>query len=367
MGAARLWHRCEGGSMIDHLNHMVRTSWSHWMEEPDSPAPVMSWVLISNGGTAYHDNVILFGIPTGQAKPTLVAKVCRLPVHDWTLRAEYEHLSTLWRIMGTKAEGLLPRPIALLEHQNDIALVIKYVEGRSLLFASRSDLWMDFGLLRDRFIRAAKLLRHIHESTAKANLAAAAEKISFGRMAKSFCSIFDLSSEELREVEGLKDLVTSRMIEARSNVLIQGDFWHGNIIEGGESDKLTLVDWQFARWSPDTSQDVYLYLLAGAVSAVPYGPAQRRAAAAGRLLDEWCVDLIPAYLEAYGQPEEYILLPLREGALACTIEMATRPQLAFNARHAHDDALWRAMFAEVRAWPDEGSKSWQAGRGVAPS
>lgn len=337
--------------MIDYLNHMVSTSWSQWMGGAERATPEISWVLVSNGGTTYHDNVILFGSPIGQGKPSLVVKVCRFPVHGWTLRAEYEHLSTLWRILGTKAEQHLPRPIALLDDQKDIALVISYVEGSSLLFASRRDLWMDTQGLRDRFTRAAKVLRFIHEKTAKAYQAAESEKGGFDRKVESFISIFDLSNDELREVEELRKLVASRMAEAHTTVLIQGDFWHGNIIEGGETNNLTLVDWQFARWSLDVSQDVYLYLLAGALSAVPYGSPEQRAVAAARLLDKWRADIIPAYLEAYGQPEEYVLLPLREGALACTIEMATRPYLAFNSHHDHDDALWRAMFAQVRAWP----------------
>jgi hypothetical protein len=352
--------------MIDHLNHVVSTSWSEWMGGSESATPEISWVLVSNGGTAYHDNVILFGSPTGQGKPSLVVKVCRIPVHGWTLRAEYEHLTTLWGILGPKAEQLLPRPIALLEHQKDIALVINYVEGSSLLFASRRDLWMHSGRLRDRFTRAAKVLRLIHEETAKLKRAAGSEKDGFNRKAESFTSIFDLSDDELREVEELKELVASRMSETRAAVLIQGDFWHGNIIEGGETNNLTLVDWQFARWSPDASQDVYLYLLAGAVSAVPYGSPDQRAVAAVSLLERWRVDLIPAYLEAYGNPEDYMLLPLREGALACTIEMATRPQRAFNSHHEHDDALWRAMFAQMLTWPDEGSKIRRDGSGAAP-
>jgi hypothetical protein len=62
---------------------------------------------------------------------------------------------------------------------------------------------------------------------------------------------------------------------------------------------------------------------------------------------EWQTDLIPAYLQAYGKPEQYGLLPPYAGMLACCIELATRPVATFNRRHPND-WMWYTLFAELR-------------------
>jgi hypothetical protein len=337
--------------MIDCLDRLARESWHEWMGASAGEPPALRWVIVSGGGAAYHDNVVLFGLAAGQTQPVLVAKVCRLPMYDQTVRAEHRHLVTLWQILGEEAWGRLPRPLALAQCGSDVALLTDYSRGRGLLFASRADLWSDSHHRCQLARRAAESLRFIHERTAASDYHTACIEPDFRARADLFCSLFDPTDEEARELEHLSRLVEKTWAESPGNVLIQGDFWHGNLIESAEAGTLTFVDWQFARWSPDASLDVYLFLLAGALSAAPYGPAQERARDAARLLVQWQSDLIPAYLEAYGQPERYALLSLRAGMLACCVEMATRPAFTFNARHP-DDLMWRALFAALCAWPD---------------
>jgi hypothetical protein len=214
-------------------------------------------------------------------------------------------------------------------------------------------LWKDSKNLKTRSINAAKLLRKLHEKTAGANHPAEEDDGCFARKASTFCERFDLTREERLEVDRLVELVASSCANARKNVLLQGDFWHGNMIESPRTGALILVDWGFARWSPDASQDVYLYLLAGAISAVPFAPADLRAEKAARQLARWRGILLPSYLKAYGQPTGYTLLSPRAGMLACAIEMATRPALAFDTSHPYDDRLWCRLFAELRRWDSQ--------------
>jgi hypothetical protein len=131
--------------------------------------------------------------------------------------------------------------------------------------------------------------------------------------------------------------------------LIQGDFWHGNMIRDQKRHSLMFVDWQFARWSVDVSMDVYFFLLAGALSAVDDEIVGQRAEKAFHLLDDWRKDVIPEYLFAYGVPENYGLLPQKQGMLMCCVEKAVRSALEFGYSHP-DDLLWRSLFAVLMSW-----------------
>ena len=140
-------------------------------------------------------------------------------------------------------------------------------------------------------------------------------------------------------------------VTATHKVLIQGDFWHGNMIRDEARGKLLFVDWQFARWSVDVSMDIYFFLLAGALSATENGSVEQRVMEAFQLLMSWRANVIPEYLSAYGKPERYVLLPQREGMLMCCVEKAVRSALEFGYSHA-DDRLWRSLFAELVRWED---------------
>lgn len=334
--------------MIDYLNGIIRATWQQWpaglIEEPSS----IQWVLVSHGQNGWHDNVLLFGLPAGRSRPALVAKVCRSPAYNWTLRAEHAHLVDLWEILGPEAEGRLPRPLALAERGADLALLMDFCPGRKLLGAARG-LWAEQPAVYALFVEAAGWLRHLHSRTASPDRAAEPAS-DFGPKAAAFESLFDLTPDEARELERLRGLVSATGQAAGACICLQGDFWPGNVIQRTAAPGLTLVDWQFSRWSGDASQDVYLFPLAGAVEAAAVAPPEGRARAAAGVLWGWQSSLLPAYLEAYGPPGRYSLLPAREGMLACCVEMATRPYLAFGVRQA-DGLLWRTLFAELRDWP----------------
>jgi hypothetical protein len=164
--------------------------------------------------------------------------------------------------------------------------------------------------------------------------------------------LFKPSADEERALSELVNTVNERLKTASHKVLLQGDFWHGNMIRDKQRGTLMLVDWQFARWSADVSVDVFFFLLAGALSATGNGSVEDRARSAYQLLRAWHTDVIPAYLAAYGQPEQYLLLPQKYGMLLCCVEKAVRSALEFGYSHP-DDLLWRSLFSELLNWPVE--------------
>jgi hypothetical protein len=102
------------------------------------------------------------------------------------------------------------------------------------------------------------------------------------------------------------------------------------------------------------SEDVYLFILASALTAARQESQTEPAGHAAEILLRWRSRVIPAYLEAYGQPSEYVLLPLKEGMLAACVEKAVRPALDFGYSHP-DDIMWRRLFGELVKWP---GKNW---------
>jgi hypothetical protein len=167
-----------------------------------------------------------------------------------------------------------------------------------------------------------------------------------------FRELFQVNLEEEGVLSELASMVKKSVLEASHKVLIQGDFWHGNMMQDKKREKLMFIDWQFARWSVDVSMDVYFFLLAGALSASGEGPVDQRAKRAFHILSNWRADVIPEYLSAYGKPHGYVLLPQKYGMMLCCVEKAVRSALEFGYRHP-DDLMWRYLFAELMNWPED--------------
>lgn len=331
-------------------------------QEAASADPV-EWMVLTNGDSDPFDSVILFGFSEGR-DPAFVAKVPRLPQNRRPLEVEYLSLKELWDRLGPAAQGCLPRPFALVDIGGQPALVISYIKGSSLLRASGRGFWQRQDRVRALMLEAARSLRTLNDR-ASAPLEAGEQlaPIFEQRLAK-FRELFSLTASEDAALSDLARTIEILSARASRKVLVQGDFWHGNLIRSSRTGSLVFIDWQFARWSVDVSIDVYLFLTAAAFTAAPYGTVGERAAGASRVLSAWRADVIPAYLEAYGRPDHYALLPPRQGMLATCVEKAARPALDFGYSHP-DDLMWRYLFAELVKWPEE---SWlPAGGGGIPA
>lgn len=113
---------------------------------------------------------------------------------------------------------------------------------------------------------AACSLRKIHEH-ASTSLATGEHILSdLPRKSNHSANFFRPTQMKSRLLEELKK--TSSMQTSTHKTLLQGDFWHGNLIRG-VAGELMLIDWQYARWDSDVSLDVYLFLLAGALANTP--------------------------------------------------------------------------------------------------
>lgn len=332
---------------IDHLNRFVRRSWPERTNEDRIKSQEFSWVIFSsNGGTTLNDNVLIFGFPEKQLEPALVAKVCRLPENGRILQAEYERLVEAWKFLGAEAVNRLPRPLALEKAGQEHILVTTYLSGESLLEATRSSLWNNSARLRDFGIEAAQFLKLFNQVTAVPIGSDINFKTDFNEKVHLFSNLFSLNRTEIKILEKLTTMVEQKVSEAWKQIIIHGDFWHGNMIHGTGHGKLMLVDWQYARWAVDASPDIYLFPLAAALAAAPYGPQKDRAVTAAQIFLKWQPEWISAYLKAYGRPDGYVMLPQTEGLLACCVEMAVRPTYNFNCPSS-DDILWRTLFSEL--------------------
>ena len=313
----------------------------------------LHWMLLANGDADFHDNVIFFGFNDNQAGPVLVAKVPRLTENGWMLQAEYDHLVELWNRIGEEAERYVPAPYGLAEIQQRPVLMLSYVPGESLTRLSRRSFWGNSQQVSELANEAARLLRDLNRFTETPLKSETSPEPSFSAKADKFRELFRLTPEEDEVLTELADIVKERVASAPHKVIIQGDFWHGNMIRDERQGLLRLIDWQFARWSADVSMDVYFFLLAGALSAAESEAVASRAREAFALLREWRKDVIPEYVSAYGMPERYSLLPEKYGMLLCCVEKAVRSAIEFGYGHP-DDLLWRYLFAELLHWQDEG-------------
>jgi hypothetical protein len=310
------------------------------------------WVCLANGDADFHDNVIFFGFEEKQTNPVLVAKVPRLVENGWMLKTEYDHLVELWTCIGAEAIKYVPKPYALTTLQERPALMISYVPGESLTRLSRKSFWGDSEQVLALAKEAALTLRNLNRLTERPTGQDESLRTDFQMKANKFRELFKLSVDEDQTLAELVNTLNEKLKTASHKVLIQGDFWHGNMIRDKKRATLLFVDWQFARWSVDVSMDVYFFLLAGALSATEAGSAEGRAKLAYQLLSDWRADVIPAYLTAYGKPEHYVLLPQKDGMLLCCVEKAVRSALEFGYSHP-DDLMWRYLFAELQKWPVE--------------
>jgi hypothetical protein len=314
---------------------------------PDSP---LHWMMLANGDADFHDNVIFFGFREGMTDPVLVAKVPRLIENGWMLQTEYDRLVELWECAGEEAARYVPVPYALPSLQERPTLMLSYVPGESLTRLSRRSFWMDQGRVASLSREAAKLLRELHRLTASPPAASGPLDRSFSARTETFQALFSLTVEEQVVLAEVEHALREQEASATHLVIVQGDFWHGNMIRH-ERHGLRLIDWQFARWSADVSMDVYFFLLAGALSAAESEDPALCAREAFALLDQWRQAVIPEYLAAYGSPQEYALLPEKYGMLLCCVEKATRSALEFGYSHP-DDLAWRYLFGELLRWQD---------------
>ena len=334
---------------LDELSDFVATLSERGYKLFSSP---IRWVSLANGDADFHDNVIFFGFDEGKDNPVVVAKIPRLIENGWMIKTEYDRLLELWNCLGAEAENYVPQPYALASLQKRPVLLISYVSGESLTRLSRKSFWSASSKVAELAREAARTLRDLNRRTERPMEAGESIDLNLQTKADTFRELFQLNREEDRTLEELVSEVRSALKSSRHKVLTQGDFWHGNMIRDKKQGRLMVVDWQFARWSVDVSMDVYFFLLAGALSAVEGTSTEERAKQAFQLLSDWRTHVIPEYLSAYGQPDQYILLPQKKGMLLCCLEKAVRSVIEFGYSHS-DDLLWRHLFAQLMYWPDE--------------
>ncbi|HEY3473219.1 MAG TPA: phosphotransferase [Anaerolineales bacterium] len=336
-------------SFLDELSTLARDVWEEGQQRLVSR---VHWVGLGNGDADFHDNVIFFGFDEEHADPLLVAKVPRLKENGWMLQTEYDHLVDLWTCIGQAAVDYIPRPYAIHSVQDRPVLMISYVPGESLTRLSPKSFWGKSQSVLALATEAARSLRELNQLTASP-IGAEEQLVSeFHRKAAKFREIFSTNTEENHALSDLTTVLDDRSRRSSHKVVVQGDFWHGNMIRHKQRGRLMFVDWQFAHWSVDVSLDVYFFLLAGALSAAGDGPADVCAKSAFTRLAAWREDVIPEYLAAYGQPDRYVLLPQKYGLMLCCVEKAVRSALEFGYSHP-DDLVWRYLFTELLNWPAE--------------
>ena len=315
------------------------------------PLP-LCWTILSNGDADFHDNIIFFGFDDSHIDPVLVAKVPRLVENGWMLTTEHDHLMELWNCIGEEAANYVPKPYVMTTLQDRPVLMLSYVPGESLARLSPRSFWKDRKQVSALAREAARSLQYLNRLTEQPIEHRGASDVHFPEKADKFRELFQLSYQEDHALSDLVGVLKNHGLSASHEVLIQGDFWHGNMIRDKDHGKLMFVDWQFARWSRDVSIDVYFFLLAGALSTTEGGEVRRRAKEAFGLLEDWQGSVLPEYLSTYGKPEHYVLLAPKYGMMMCCVEKAVRSALEFGYSHP-DDLLWRFLFAELMNWPDE--------------
>lgn len=308
------------------------------------PNQSLRWTLHTNGLTYLNDNVIFLGFEHGERDPSFVAKIPRLPSNNWVVQTEYARLSEIWSLLGADAPRRLPKPIALAEINGQFALVISYVKGQGMIHSLRKGLWRDPVRLLELASDAARSLREIHEHASRPVVAGEHIPSDLPRKIETFRKLFPLNADESCLLTELEQVNLAQTFTHKT--LLQGDFWHGNLIRSAAHGELMLIDWQYARWDFNVSLDVYLFLLAGALANTPADDPKEKARDAAKLLKQWRAELIPTYLAAYGIVDEFSLLPVRYGMLQCCVEKATRAALDFGATQS-DLNTWRWMFAEL--------------------
>lgn len=304
----------------------------------------MDWVLLSNGLTEFDENIIFLGIDKNSPIPKLVAKVPRLPKNIAVVETEHERLTEIWNMLGDeKAQHLIPKPITLSVVQNQPVLVTTYVHGKTLV---RLRITKDSHQFVDYSIKAAKTLRNFLDMTATKLEINEAIQSNFLEKTEKFKQMYALQSVEIKVVDELQKEIELSERQASHRILIHGDYWHGNIILEPEYSNYMLVDWQYSCWTNNASQDVYLFLLAGALATIPNIEAPEiHAKKAIQALIDW-KGIIKAYLSEFGVPQKYHLLSLRSGMLMCCIDKGVRAslELGFDRK---EDLIWFYLFREL--------------------
>lgn len=304
----------------------------------------MDWVLLSNGLTEFDENIIFLGIDKNTSIPSLVAKVPRLPKNIAVVQTEYERLTEIWNMLGDeKAQHLISKPITLSVVQNQPVLVTSYVNGKTLVrlrITKESHHFIEYS------IKAAKTLRNFLDVTVTRLEAKEIIKSNFLHKVEKFKKMYPLQDIEIKAVDDLQKEIESAERQASHRILIHGDYWHGNIILEPEYNNYMLVDWQYSCWTNDASQDVYLFLLAGALATIPnIESPQIRAEKATQVLLNW-KKIIKAYLSEFGTPRNYNLLSLRSGMLMCCIDKGVRASLELGFDR-EEDLVWFYTFREL--------------------
>ncbi len=311
----------------------------------------IDWLITTSGETSFHDNVLIFGFVNGNPNPSLVGKACRLPENGWMLRDEFKNLKIMWTKLGKCAAAYLPKPLAFKTFGTQPVLLTNFINGESLQQIAKGPFWKKNKHVKSLMIQAAKSLREIHEMTST-SIDSDEEVLSdFPLKANTFMKMFEFDKRETLVIKELVENVTNITHSEKCKVMIQGDFWHGNLIKNVEKNRLFIIDWQFARWEKDTSLDLFLFPLAAAVAASPQESASIRAFHAAKILQLWQHDILPTYFASYGRPLSYTILPERQGMLLSCIEKAARSVSDFGRRH-QDDHLWRNLFRELMDWPN---------------
>jgi len=315
-------------------------------------SPPLHWTIMSNGSADIHDCIIIFVFEANKSQPIMVVKVPRLPEDGWALQVEYDRLVELWEHLGTQVVFRIPEPIAMVSLGAQPILVTSYIHGESLLGASKRMIWKKPEQVFSLAVDAAESLRDMVDATA--TQLADGENVPTDTMQKieKFKEMYRFTEREDQAILGLIKYIESIRKKATHKVLIQGDFWHGNMIRNSIHGKLMFVDWQYSRWSTDVSLDVYLFLLAGALANAPQLPIEERAHGAMDALLQWRSKIIPAYLQAFGKPDQYTLMPPRYGMLLCCVEKAVRASMDLGFDQVND-LIWRLLFAELVNLSDE--------------
>lgn len=331
-------------SFIDSLTTSVLSNSRHLIKND------LNWLMLSNGAADLNDNVIFFGFEGNHAEPSFVAKVPRLPANGWIVQTEYARLVDMWRLLGEDALLHLPEPVALFDVGEQRVLVISYVRGEGLLFSAKKRMWHDPALVLELSLDVAHSLRELHN---RAEVKLEDHELvpsDFLQKLEMFKQIFTPAEKETQVLSELAHRFENQV--GNYKTLIHGDVWHGNIIRGSAQNTLIFVDWQYSRWSRDVNLDVYLFLLAGALT-VSRGSAEERARSTTKVLMGWRQKIIPAYLNAYGAVDRFSLLSARYGMLVCCVEKAVRAVHDFGYNQ-FDGLIWRNLLTELINIPDGG-------------
>jgi len=314
-------------------------------------AAQLEWVLLTSGDTAFHDNVILFGLFSDHPHPSLVAKACRLPENAWMLKNEYDRMGIVWEACKNASSVRLPEPIAFEIIDRQPLLIMSYSPGDNIPSLRNKRFWRSENQIKSLLILAAGAIREIHDLTTQKLHAGEIVESDFQTKAEIFLSIFPWNRDETRIIEGLIEKIRIRSTQAGSKRMVQGDFCHGNLLRSKDNQHLSIVDWQFARWATDSSFDVYLFILAAALSATKGVNEKSRAEQAKTVLNKWMLDLFPVYLNAYQTGTPVDILPIREGFLMSCIEKAARSIKDFGHSH-REDPLWCELFRTLVDFPE---------------